>query len=237
MIDLRTLSTTLIKLMEHAGDAACLDDPGDVIQCPPEALRCGKYYVMGFNPGGGGGKSLRQTTKNLITAREGEPHPLLGETMWRNLDLLATRLEGAEWQRRLFITNLFPNASSGVSTWFRGNRQARARMDYVRQIWPLHQYFLSMVRPRFVIVHGQGSRNSAFRYLWEFLTPGNHSNADWNRTMAPTTAGDASIKSFQLPSLDLGVWGERPAVTFIGIRHLSYSPSNFDVMIKGLIRN
>lgn len=232
-----TLVEPVLRILESATTCVDLDAAGDIIQCPPEALRPGKYYVMGFNPGGGGGETLMQTTKSLIATCEGEPHPLLGKKMWHNLDALATRLEGAEWQRRLFITNLFPNASSGVSTWFRGNRQARARMDYVRQIWPLHQYFLSMVRPRFVIVHGQGSRNSAFRYLWEFLTPGNHSNADWNRTMAPTTAGDASIKSFQLPSLDLGVWGELPAATFIGIRHLSYPASNFDVMVKGLIRN
>lgn len=222
----------ILRILGNAGSCVDLDQPGDVIQCPPEALRPGKYYLMGFNPGGGGGKSLRQTTKNLITAREGAPHPLLdNKHMWGNLDALAMRLEGAEWQRRLFITNLFPNASRGVSAWLctRGGRsQHRVAVEC---IWPLHQYFLSIVKPRFVIVHGQGAGDSAFRYLWELLVQKECPQADWNATMADETRkDDPSVKSFHRSTLQLGE-GRPPAnVTFIGIRHLSRSQSKLNVV-------
>lgn len=242
MTNLESMSSEIIKLLKQAAPWFSLDDSeGDVIQCPPSALREGRFYVMGFNPGvstanddQSAPKSLRETTQALVSAKANAAHPLSAwSNGWSNLTKLAKALEVEDWQHNLFITNLFPDSSGGVSAWLRDHGGRRQHLEYVRQIWPLHQLFLSIVRPQFVIVHGQGSRDSAFRYLWEYLVPPQKkSAADWNKTMAPATGKDLSIKSFPVAKLELGDGEPLSDVTFIGIKHLSRSQSRLDVMKK-----
>ena len=245
MTDLESLTNKIIGLLEQAAPWFSLDKPGDVIQCPPSALRQGRFYVMGFNPGVSKksddhavAESLRKTTRALACAKANDAHPLSGWPRgWSNLTMLAEALHVKDWQHKLFITNLFPDSSEeGVPGWLSAHGGRRQHSEYVRQIWPLHQLFLSVVRPRFVIVHGQGARDSAFRYLWEYLVPPQkRSDEDWNQTMADATqTGDPSIKSFLVPKLELREGESLSDVTFIGIKHLSRSQSNLDVM-KGLI--
>ena len=244
MTNLESMSGKIIKLLEQAAPWFSLDDSeGDVIQCPPSALREGRFYVMGFNPGVSKesddhdvAQSLRKTTQALVCAKANDAHPLSGWPRgWSNLTKLAEALKEEDWQHNLFITNLFPDSSGGVSAWLRAHGGRRQHLEYVRQIWPLHQLFLSVVRPRFVIVHGQGSRDSAFRYLWEYLVQQQKPTEDWNETMAHTTREDLGIKSFRLPKLELGEGEPLSDVTFIGIKHLSRSQSRLDVMMKGLV--
>jgi hypothetical protein len=241
---LKDFTTKAIACLDRAGSLyPCLDKPGDIIQCPPSALCKGDFYVMGFNPGelkkggaDGGDKFLRETTQELVSAKTNDAHPLSGWPRgWSNFTNLAKALEVEDWQHNLFTTNLFPDSSSGVSAWLGKHGGRRQHLEYVREIWPLHQLFLSVVRPRFVIVHGQGSRNSAFRYLWEYFVQQKDSAADWNNTMAPATGGDLSIKSFPMAKLELGEGEPLSDVTFIGIKHLSRSQSDLEVM-KVLIR-
>lgn len=246
MVDATSLPDKIIDILEQASHWLSLKEPGDVIQCPPSALCEGEFYVMGFNPGTGKpkdhdmrAKSLRVTTEELFSTKS-DGHPLSGWNKWNNLKNLADRLskiegwQNEDWQQKLFITNLFPDASGGVSGWLRIRQRRRNHLECVQQIWPIHQLFLSVVRPRYVIVHGQGSRDSAFRYLWEYLEP--KSAPHWDDTMAPATKEDKSIKSFVLPALDLDSGDQLKDVTFIGIRHLSRAQSNLDVMVEGLIK-
>ncbi len=242
MTDLESLSKKIIGLLEQAAPWFSLDEPGDVIQCPPSALREGRFYVMGFNPGvskkngdQSDAKSLRETTQALVSAKANDAHPLSDwSNGWPNLTKLAEALEVKDWQRDLFITNLFPDSSEeGVPGWLSAHGGHQQHLGHVKQIWPLHQLFLSIVRPRFVIVHGQGSVDSAFRYLWEYLVPPpKKSDADWNKTMAPATGEDLSIKSFPVAKLELGEGEPLSDVTFIGIHHLSRPQSRLDVMKK-----
>jgi hypothetical protein len=236
----------ILRLLE-ASPLFDLRKPGDVMQCPPNALCKGDYYIMGFNPGmqsqsrganeGKHPKSLRETTKGLVDAKD-DPHPLQQDWPrgWTNLAKLVEALPATDdWQYKLFITNLFPEASCGVSRWLREHGGRERRLEYVNQIWPLHQHFLSIVKPRFLIVHGQGSRDSAFRYLWEFLVQRKEPSADWNDTMSPATVRDQSIKSFRVRKLDVGN-GEALDIVFIGIKHLSRSQSDLNAMVNGLIK-
>lgn len=244
MTNLESMSSEIIKLLKQTAPWFSLDDSkGDVIQCPPSALCQGRFYVMGFNPGvstahddQSAPKSLRETTQALVSANANATHPLSRDWPrgWSNLTKLAQALKVEDWQHDLFVTNLFPDSSGGVSAWLREHGGRRQHLEYVRKIWPLHQLFLSIVRPQFVIVHGQGSRDSAFRYLWEYLvSPQKKSDDDWNQTMADATqTDDPSIKSFTVAKLGLGKGEPLSDVTFIGIRHLSRSQSCLDVMTR-----
>jgi hypothetical protein len=242
--DLESTSKKIIDLLEQAAPWFSLDKPGDVIQCPPSALREGRFYVMGFNPGISkkssdhrDDKSLRKTTQALVSAKANDAHPLSKwSSGWSHLMKLAEALEVKDWQRNLFIANLFPDSSEmGVEGWKSAHGGRQEHLDCVKKIWPLHQLFLSIVRPRFVIVHGQGSKDSAFFYLWKYLVQQQNPEADWNKTMAPETSEDPSIKSFSLQQLEVAEGEPLSDVTFIGIKHLSYPQSSLDVM-KKLIR-
>lgn len=220
---------------------------GDVIQCPPSAIRRGDFYVMGFNPGcsnkrdGQGGDSdkpklLLETTRKLPTLADTDKHPLVGWTRgWKNLTNLAEALKVERWQQELFITNLFPDQSPGVSAWLRDHHDLP--MDrYVDAIWPLHQLFLRTVQPRFVIVHGQGSRHSAFRYLWEHLKRRDNKAVAWDKTMSDATKNsDPTIKYFDLNDLDLGGGVKLVNVTFIGIKHLRLPRQSKMESLKALL--
>jgi hypothetical protein len=211
-----------------------LKRPGDIFQCKTTAYRPGKYYVMGFNPGGKGdaGACLQSTLAQLLTTDDkAAKHPLSGTRVYGNLEKLACMLrardpqEPGSWQDDLFITNLFPDASMGVTAWKQQNNHRPAR-DYVSAVWPLHQQMLSVVRPSYVIAFGQGHGDSTFRYLWNQLKA-TAAQKTWDETMDPRTkALDPTIKSFTVSELQVQS-GSLKNVTFIGIWHLSYhAPSD-----------
>ncbi|MHB1993610.1 hypothetical protein [Metallibacterium scheffleri] len=211
-----------------------LKRPGDIFQCKTTAYRPGRYYVMGFNPGGKGdaGVCLQSTLEQLPAINDKKAkHPLSGTRVYGNLKKLACMLRAHDpqepdtWEDDLFITNLFPDASMGVRAWKQQNSHRPAR-DYVSAVWPLHQQMLSVVRPSYVIAFGQGSRDSTFRYLWDHLKD-EDSHKTWDQTMNPKTkALDPTIKSFTVSELPV-LSGTLKNVTFIGIRHLSYhAPSD-----------
>lgn len=244
MVDPALLPREIIGVLQKTSSWLSLDDDqGDVIQCPPTALCEGSFYVMGFNPGARKrkdqepSKPLRKTIEELGYIKLDGRHPLEDWPRgWSNLTHLAEQLPRVEnWRQHLFVTNLFPDSSGGVSDWLRIRKRRGNHLQCVQQIWPMHQLFLSIVRPQFVIVHGQGSRDSAFRYLWEYLKPDLAMN--WDKTMADKTQqDDPSIKTFSMPTLDLGSGDSLADVTFIGIKHLSRSQSHIDVMVDKLIR-
>lgn len=211
-----------------------LKRPGDIFQCKTTAYRPGRYYVMGFNPGGKGdtGVCLQSTLEQLHAINDKEAkHPLFGTRVFGNLKKLACMLrahdpqESDAWEDDLFITNLFPDASGGVGEWKSRNRH-RPASDYVSAVWPLHQQMLSVVRPSYVIAFGQGPQDSTFRYLWNQLKA-TAAQKTWDATMDPRTkALDPTIKSFTVSELQVQS-GSLKNVTFIGIWHLSYhAPSD-----------
>ena len=210
-----------------------LDSPGDIIQCPPSAVKDGRFYVMGFNPHGSGGTSLRHTTMDLSNAPIRD-HPLdqASGSYWKNLCNLAEGLSfPADWKEDLFITNLFPDCSEDVPAW--KERCDRPISKYVAAIWPLHELMLSIVRPRFVIASGiKPDEDSAFHLLWGKLKP----DIKWDDTMSYLTKErDRQVKSFSVNNLPVRGGDLLARVTFIGVKHFSRGGPSDSTVIKALI--
>lgn len=230
-IDLEAFADRAIRSLEKAkGVYPWLDKPGDIIQCPPKALRKGDFYVMGFNPGGDAGESIRNTTAK-IPSSTAQDHPLKSATgnYWPRLCMLAEVLAvGDNREGKLFVTNLFPDCSAGIPGWKK--KHGRPVSDYVEAIWPLHELMLSIVRPRFIIVSGINRRDSAFSLLWDRFHP---ADVCWDDTMSKVTkADDPRIKSFSTSGRALAKENQRDRVTFIGIPHLSRYAPNVKVISK-----
>jgi hypothetical protein len=219
-IDLKAFADQAIGCLEKAeGVYPWLDKRGDIIQCPPGALREGDFYVMGFNPGGDAGESIRNTTAK-IPSSTAQDHPLksvAGNSRPRLCMLAEVLGLGDNRVGKLFVTNLFPDCSAGIPGWKK--RHGRPVSDYVEAIWPLHELMLSIVRPRFIIVSGINRRDSAFSLLWDRFHP---ADMCWDDTMSKVTkADDPRIKSFSTSGRALAKENQRDRVTFIGIPHLS----------------
>lgn len=224
-IDLKAFADQAIRCLEKVeGVYPWLEEPGDIIQCPPSALCKGDFYVMGFNPGGAQGKSIRETSEEIpFSAIEDHPPKSPPGSYWPNLSKLAGALDlGDTWENKLFVTNLFPDCSEDICKW-KGKRSGRPVSDYVEAIWPLHELMLSIVRPRFIIVSGISRRGSAFGLLWDRFHP---TDTRWDDTMSKVTKGDdPQIKSFSTSGSSVAKGNPRDRVTFIGIPHLSrYAP-------------
>lgn len=215
-------------------DAACvsLGEPGDVIQCPWSAVADSGsgYYVMGFNPGGSGGKHLCDTIRTI--SRDGSPTQQAPEKKyWTTLGHLANALGfGTDWYQQLFVTNLFPNSSRSVRTWKPAGRQSL--LACADAIWPIHELMLSIVRPRFIIVSGISHGTSAFWLLWNKFRE-LHQMRTWDETMSDVTRGrDPQVKSFSIDGFPVLGADRLPRVTFIGVRHLSYGgPKHPDAVV------
>lgn len=224
-------STVIEKLCAAKKTCAWLERRGDVIQCPWSAVQEGKFYIIGFNPGvsENEGGTVRATTEGLTGGSQ--THPLKD---WKrgfgNLGRLADALDAPNWKSSLFVTNLFPDESPGVSAWLRQHHD-RPVQQYVDAIWPLHQYFLSIVRPRYLIAHGQSSKDSAFKYLWDYLVKRHDKHAKWSASPPQVTGiADPSIKCFKVPDMTVCKDTGLDQLTIIGIRHLGRSQSRVELL-------
>ena len=78
--ELEKFKTEVITCFETVSDVyRWLDKPGDLLQCKPEALKEGRFYLIGFNPGGDPRRQsrLRETLgKMSIASDAGSDHPL-----------------------------------------------------------------------------------------------------------------------------------------------------------------
>lgn len=244
--EIKAIVNKAIKCLEKIESVyPWLHKPGDIIQCSPSALREGDFYVMGFNPGASNleqngsatdPKSLRQTIEEIPSLTKSHVHPLSGwKRGWENFASLAQTLQPNHWEQDLFVTNLFPDQSTGIQNWLADHKK-RPVSEYVSAIWQLHKILLATVRPRVIIVHGQGARHSAFRYLWENLKKSVNKDAKWNQTMSDTTWNrDPSIKYFDVNKLSLDDGDELTDLMFIGIRHLRLPQQSDMQAVKALI--
>lgn len=160
--------------------------PGAVLLSGAVTLKPSPVYVMGLNPGGDPDQITRSIIDS-ITPPDGtsaythecwqprcmEPQPCRhmmadGRTRpdalvrhQRNMIALAAALQSEP--ARLFSANAIFARSSRRSTLRQQTGLDLA--EWWQACWPVHQAFLSIVRPRMIVTLGYGERSSAFGLL------------------------------------------------------------------------
>lgn len=201
-----------------------LDKSGDLLQCKPEALKKGRFYLIGFNPGGDPTfqSSLRETIEKMSITGDGKSdHPLRPDGTgkkgwkrgWSHLETLAKVLDIKNWENDLFITNIFPDIFPNESEWDK-NHDGDIAATF-NAIWPVHKIMLDIVQPDVIICHGV----RAFNLMTQCLNFKKNQNksAEFGRYVLRSTQPTAASSSV--------AW--KPNVSILGLPHLSrYAPSN-----------
>lgn len=206
--DLRDKTIGLLNL--HLGDLAQL--PGGTLYSGWSALTKGDVYLMGLNPGGSNAPSvLTNTLKN----------PDVGSAYfdddWGNKrhqvrvrDLVENgfgrRMEDTFSANALFVqTRTDDEIADPWSLW--------------EKCWPIHQFFLSIVKPKLIVCLGNGDSLSSFRLIRE-------------KTTKPATPYEMLGPNFRygkLVNATLALGDSPPlACTILGIPH----PSRFNTHIE-----
>lgn len=210
--ELRQLVTTHL---DRPGDSVRWSaQPGAVLYSGLTALRPGRFYMLGMNPGGGGGSAICDTlcaedganhnidedwgdepgARTLFQERVGDLIAALGVAPG---DLPSTNLAFARSSELDKLEN--------AGTWF-------------HRCWPVHQALLRVVRPAWIVMLGFGD-------AYYFLSARGH-----------TLQAEQPIKGSGAPvawtcglDLDLGE-GQRLAVNVLAVAH----PSNRGFARAGL---
>ena len=188
-----------------------LDQSGAFLYSSHDTIRPGEVYLLGLNPGGQGGPSLKGRLDTLLSREEnayldeawdnggGSYKP--GEApLQKRVNWLLSQL-GSD-TRDVLSTNLIfmqSRDASGVS------------IEHAKLCWPVHEALLSIVRPSIILTIGNSSF-SPYGYL--------HTLYGGSQRYTTSGHGDWSLKGFnaQMP------WGE---VFVAGLPHLSrYDPTD-----------
>lgn len=155
---------TFEKVREHLKDDA--DKPGAVLYNGWSTLCKGDLYIMGFNPGGDEKEptviqTLNDRPDDYCDYNDGDwgngkgnaPHQ---QRVKRLLEKL--RNEDKEAICSVFAANAIFIRSTKAS-------DLPDPQDLWKKHWPIHQYFLAIVRPKVIICLGNGDRLSSFSLL------------------------------------------------------------------------
>ena len=135
------------------------DYPGSIIYSADSTLKKGNFYFLGQNPGGNKEKKYgkdtilnqllysgehNEYTQGEWTGSKGKLHQHNIKRMFKDLEL---DIED------IFSTNLCFIRSGHTETYNRN-------MDEdIRLFWPIHRYFLSIVKPNYIIANGAKARD------------------------------------------------------------------------------
>lgn len=160
--------------LDRDGDAERWSEkPGAVLYSDLASIRRGRFYLIGINPGGHGGKPIRET----VYAPDGTNS--YADECWKrspspseDFDPITGRLRPDQrdnMQKR--ICNLFdalgepPHDVLSTNLAFARSPELaklRANREWFHRCWPVHQALLQVVRPEWIIMLGYG-------YAYEFL--------------------------------------------------------------------
>ena len=198
-----------------------LDQSGRFLYSSHHTIQAGKVYLLGLNPGGQGGPSLKDRLTTLLSQEEnaylkeawdnrgGSYEP--GEApLQKRVNWLLGQL-GFD-TRNVLSTNLIFMQSRDASS---------VSIEYAKLCWPVHEALLSIVRPRTILTFGN-SGFSPYGYL--------HTLYGGSPRSRKSGHGDWSIKGFnaQMP------WGE---VFVAGLPHLSrYDPTGKHYVVDWINR-
>lgn len=174
---------TLRRITDSLGDFAARG--GEVFSSGLSALAPGDYYVMGLNPCGGGNyPSIKNHVKNWdlinfsgFTDQSWAPEDWKIDCykMQQSIDCaerrgksvhqravtrLITAISPEIGVRSIFATNAIFAASRSAKSFREEIGESLA--EAFKKCWPIHQYFLSVVRPKVIICLGYGESDSAY---------------------------------------------------------------------------
>ncbi|MFA5941847.1 MAG: hypothetical protein WC809_21060 [Sinimarinibacterium sp.] len=233
----------IVRLLnEMPGSFANL--PGEIFSSGLSALTPGDFYLAGLNPMAG---SRYPTLRDHIADWRLDSfsaflHQCWNKTCW-NVDcyglqhsLQCTHERGTDRHQmavrrlmerarpgfdlaRLFATNAVFARSASASSFQKENGLSMAQAFDV--CWPLHKYFLSIVRPSIILCLGYQQGGSAYSLFSRKAAGG---------LVTPVSSFTAGRKfpSFKSTEMTFDINGGRLSCLIVGIRHPSYVPDAAD---------
>ena len=134
---------------------------------------------------------------------------------------------------KLFATNaVFASSASATSFSAEAGLSLASAFD---ACWPIHEYFLSIVRPRVILCLGYQDGGSAFWLLKRKARPGSEV------PLTSHTPSGRKFPSFKSAQMISDLRGGELSSLVVGIRHPSYVPdaantSEFANLIGGYVR-
>lgn len=217
--------------------------PGEVFSSGIEAVSKGEFYIVGLNPGGGlSYPSLRDHVSDWSWSN----YSAFLDQCWRQacwdadcyglqrdincacmrgtnrhqraVQRMAARAAPGLDLRRVFATNaVFVKSNSSQS--FNGETGLTLREAF-DHCWPIHELFLSIVRPRVVLSLGFSSAGSAYSFFKDKATEVG--------TEESFTIANRKYPSFRWAQMAFDVRGQTMHCLVVGIRHPSWVPDATD---------
>jgi hypothetical protein len=203
------------------------DLPGEVFSSGLSALAPDDYYVMGLNPCGGGNyPSIADHVKNWelidfsgFTDQSWAPEDWKIDCyqLQRLIDCVERRGKSVHQRtvaklisaispgkdiRSIFATNAIFAASKSAQS-FR-EETGISLTDAFKKCWPIHQYFLSVVRPKIIICLGYGETDSAYSLMRSLTMP--DSSVERRHRGYKCFLGNIVTENITLHSMVLGVF-------------------------------
>ena len=210
---------------------------GNIIYSGYETLCPGDHYFLGINPGGhidDKNTENDQILKKLINKKEFSGENEYFDGIWGNEKLSGLHPHQKNIQAffdcldidlyKVFSTNLCFQRSPGITKYPGGIKKLN---EDIFKFWPVHEYMLSVVKPKVIICNGSNARE----YFKKLLKPSNIQTIDlpepWRGSIQKCTyfSGNLFLKSM---IKDLG------RIKVIATPHLSNWP-NFDYYKDGAI--
>ncbi|MBD64738.1 MAG: hypothetical protein CME62_06000 [Halobacteriovoraceae bacterium] len=166
-IDFNTVEQKLLDLLKNY-----LDLKGAVFYGANNTLKVNDLYIMGINPGGGDGTELVPNLKEDIMAFKNRNICAYTDENWCGGDFYCPEKAGThKFQKRIkYLVNLFShdiNSVFGTNLIFRQTQDVN-NLDFWKEAeayWPVHDYFISLIRPKLVICIGNSESRSAYSFI------------------------------------------------------------------------
>ena len=148
--------------------ADLLEKPGSILYSSHETLKPGTVYLLGFNPGGTGGKPVERSINKLLT---NTTNAYLDES-WENQNGLwasgeAPLQKRIQWVLKSIKLNPRDVCASNL-IFFQSREASDISYSLAKQCWPIHEAILSIVKPKLIIAFGN-SETSPYGYLHSIL--------------------------------------------------------------------
>jgi hypothetical protein len=237
------LKTQLVKLLDRMpGNFSAL--PGEVFSTGTSSLRGGDLYVLGLNPGFG---TAYPTIRDHVVNWSLESYSAFVDQCWQkrcwNTDCFALqgnarcscqrgtkahqravqriveRAKPGQDLRLVFATNaIFAQSASAASFKKQTGLSLSQAFD---ACWPVHQFFLSHIRPKVILSLGYSQDASAFALIGK--------KAEIVENVECHFVSNRKYPSFKWSEMQINLgYGTPLTALVVGIRHPSYVPDAAD---------
>jgi hypothetical protein len=166
-----TIERLRAETLERMQDAGInLEASGAVLYSGWSTLRAGSLYIMGLNPGGGASDHRSHTIRKSIIERGWHYSAYVNEcwgTSSVGKSIHQRRVQSLcchSWHQpsQVFAAN---------AIFYRSSDSTTLNYSMWRNCWIIHQWFLSIVRPKVVFCLGNGQVWSPFGFLAQVAKP------------------------------------------------------------------